>query len=123
VVDPEAARNPPPSAAPGPAPEPDPDANPVSEAAADEPARCPALREIPITDDAANAGITSGRVVIEVVVGSQGGVLEARLVEGTGYEIDQVALAEVKKLRCTAAKVGGKSVAQKRKRIEIPIEL
>ena len=120
-MNPEDARKPPPPAAPGPAAEPDPDSVPVTEAAADVPAKCPSLPEIPITDDAANAGVTSGEIVIEVIVGSKGNIIEARIKKGTGFDIDGVALREVKKLSCTPASVGGKSVATKRKLITIPI--
>lgn len=121
AVNPEDARKPPPPAAPGPAPEPDPDSVPVTEAAADVPSKCPPIPDIPITDDAANAGITSGEIVIEVVVGSKGNILDARVQKGTGFDIDQVALREVKKLSCTPASVAGKAVAAKRKLIKIPI--
>jgi len=123
AVDPEAARRPPPPPAPG-TPEPvDPDANPVTEASADEPASCPSVREIQLTDDAINAGLTSGRFVVEGFVSASGALRDVKLREGTGYAIDQVVVQEIRKLNCRPAKKGGKDVAQRRVRIEMTIEL
>ncbi|KAB8033413.1 energy transducer TonB [Fluviispira multicolorata] len=73
-----------------------------AESTVDKTAQC-TLPEINITDDAANAGITSGSVIIEVQINSVGKVIEAKLIKGTGYKIDQVALAAAKELDCKPA--------------------
>ena len=120
VVDPSKADSPPPPPVAKEAPF-DPDASPVSEASADVVAQCSRLSsDISITDDAAYAGLTSGRVIVDVVINSKGEVSSAKLVERTGYDVDKVVLEAVKKLRCTPAKKNGVDVAQKR-RYEIPI--
>ncbi|BBH53283.1 energy transducer TonB [Fluviispira sanaruensis] len=73
-----------------------------AESTVDKTAQC-TLPEINITDDAANAGVTSGSVVIEVQINSEGKVTEAKLIKGTGYKVDQVALAAAKELNCSPA--------------------
>jgi periplasmic protein TonB len=111
-VDPKAARRPPPPPAPGPAPKPDPDSIPVSEAAIDTPAKCTLPRDIPMTDDAINAGITSGLILVNIVVSSKGDVVKATLKKGTGYSIDQVVIEALKKVKCTPGIKDGKAWSQ-----------
>ena len=123
AVDPAAAnRPPPPPVAVSTEPPPDPNSAPVSEAAADTPAKCSSLGEIQISDDAVNAGITSGKVIVEAVIGFDGKVIKATLKKGTGYQVDNLVVDRILKLRCAPAKQGGKDVAM-RWRIEIPISL
>lgn len=61
------------------------------------------LPEINLTEDATNAGIKSGSVIIEVKINSFGKVIDATLIKGTGYKVDQVALEAAKKLNCKPA--------------------
>jgi outer membrane biosynthesis protein TonB len=123
AVDPNAANRPlPPPAPVGSQPEFDPDARVLTEAAVDKKLACPPVGEIALTDDAINAGVTSGRVVIEVVVNSKGEVEEVKLIEGTGYEVDKVVLQKYRQQRCTPGTQSGRSV-KSRARVILPIEL
>jgi protein TonB len=82
----------------------------VSESVVDEPARC-VTPEIPITEDAANAGVTSGKVVLQVQISSEGKVVSATLLKGTGFRIDEEVLQQARKMVCEPARKDGKSVA------------
>ncbi|APJ03837.1 energy transducer TonB [Silvanigrella aquatica] len=73
-----------------------------SEATVDKTAQC-TLPEINLTEDAINAGVTSGSVIIEVHINSLGKVVDSKLIKGTGYKIDQVAVNAAKELNCKAA--------------------
>ena len=84
--------------------------NALPEALVDVPARCP-TPEIPITADAANAGITSGKVVLEVQISSEGKVVKAELLKGTGFQIDNEVVKLAKEMKCTPAIKDGKAVA------------
>lgn len=124
AVNPEDARKPPPPPAP-PAPVEeryDPDAVVLTEAAVDTPSSCPSIGEVPLSEDAINAGVTSGKVVVEIVIASNGGVAEAKLLQGTGYAVDADVLARYKKLRCKPGTKNG-APARSRRKIELPIEL
>lgn len=83
--------------------------NPVAEAIVDKAARCK-TPEIPITQDAANAGITSGKVVLEVQISSSGKVIEAKLLKGTGFKIDDSVISYAKNMQCSPAEKDGKKV-------------
>jgi TonB family protein len=83
--------------------------NPVVEAVADEAARCQ-IPEIPITEDAANAGITAGKIVLEIQINADGKVTNATLLKGTGFKIDDVVLNLAKNLQCSPAKKDGKNI-------------
>ncbi|MGY3804670.1 energy transducer TonB [Pigmentibacter ruber] len=80
-----------------------------AESTVDKTAQC-TLPEINLTDDATNAGIKSGNVIIEVQINSQGKVTNATLIKGTGYKIDQVALNAAKELNCKPARRDQESV-------------
>ena len=84
--------------------------NALPEALVDVPAHCP-TPEIPITTDAANAGITSGKVVLEVQISSEGKVVKAELLKRTGFQIDNEVVKLAKEMKCTPAIKDGKSVA------------
>ena len=73
-----------------------------AESTVDKTAQC-TLPEINLTDDASNAGVTSGSVIIEVQINSLGKVIEAKLIKGTGYKIDEIALRAAKELNCKPA--------------------
>jgi periplasmic protein TonB len=100
----------------------DPNAAPVSEAAADVPAKCATIGEIQLTEDAVNAGVTTGKVLVEAVIGFDGSVIKVQIKKGTGYDVDKLVLDRVSKMRCTPAKQSGKNVAQRR-RFELIISL
>lgn len=106
AVNPEDADKPVPP--PAPATEAEPEV--VSEALADTPARCPVPPNLELTTDALNAGLTNAEVIIEVAVNTSGAVENAKLKNGTGYEIDNVALRAAMKLKCTPAVLSGKTV-------------
>lgn len=89
----------------------------VLEAVADSPARCPVPPNLELTTDALNAGLTNAEVIIEVAVNSTGGVENAKLKTGTGYEIDKVALKAALKLKCTPAVLAGKPVGVEGKKL------
>ena len=74
-----------------------------AESTVDKTAQC-TLPEINLSEDATNAGVTSGSVIIEIQINSQGKVTEAKLIKGTGYKIDEIALQAAKLLNCKAAK-------------------
>lgn len=80
-----------------------------AESTVDKTAQC-TLPEINITDDAASAGVTSGSVVIEVQINSEGKVTNAKLIKGTGYKVDLVALEAAKLLSCRPASKEKQSV-------------
>lgn len=80
-----------------------------AESTVDKTAQC-TLPEITLTDDATNAGIRSGNIIIEVQINSQGKVTLAKLIKGTGYKIDQVALVAAKELNCKPARRDQQSV-------------
>ncbi|MES2615744.1 MAG: TonB family protein [Bdellovibrionota bacterium] len=82
----------------------------VAEAVADKAARCQ-TPEIPITQDAANAGITSGKVILEVQINADGKVTTAKLLKGTGFHIDSNVIEFAKKMKCQPALKDGKTVA------------
>ena len=86
------------------------------EAAADTPARCKEP-ELDLTEDALAAGVRSGRLEIEVQVSSKGRILSARLVKGTGYLIDGLALDAARSLKCTPATRAGVPVALAKKKL------
>jgi TonB family protein len=73
-----------------------------AESTVDKTAQC-TLPEINLTEDASNAGITSGSVIIEVQINSLGKVVEAKLIKGTGYKVDEIALRAAKELNCKPA--------------------
>ena len=73
-----------------------------AESTVDKTAQC-TLPEINLTEDAANAGVTSGSVIIEVQINSLGKVVEAKIVRGTGYKVDEIALRAAKELNCKPA--------------------
>ncbi len=80
-----------------------------AESTVDKTAQC-TLPEINLTDDATNAGIKSGNVIIEVQINSQGKVTNTKLIKGTGYKIDEVALNAAKELNCKPARRDQESV-------------
>ena len=80
-----------------------------AESTVDKTAQC-TLPEITLSDDATNAGVNSGNVIIEVQINSEGKVTEAKLIKGTGYKIDEIALQAAKKLNCKPAKREKESV-------------
>ncbi|WP_397600257.1 energy transducer TonB [Silvanigrella sp.] len=80
-----------------------------AESTVDKTAQC-TLPEINLSEDATNAGVTSGSVIIEVQINSQGKVTEAKLIKGTGYKIDEIAIQAAKLLNCKAAKRENASV-------------
>jgi TonB family protein len=80
-----------------------------AESTVDKTAQC-TLPEINLTEDATNAGITSGSVIIEIQINSQGKVTDAKLIKGTGYKIDEIAIQAAKLLNCKAAKREKESV-------------
>lgn len=83
----------------------------VQEGFADAAADCAgALPQLDLTSDAINAGIKRGRLVFETIIDEKGVVRDARLVKGTGFEIDRVALEALKNVVCRPAKAGGQSV-------------
>lgn len=84
---------------------------PVAEAAADSPAQCPLPPSLELTTDALNAGLTNAEVVIEVAIASSGLIQDAKLKNGTGYEIDKIAIKAAMKLKCSPAVIGGRAVA------------
>ncbi len=73
-----------------------------AESTVDKTAQC-TLPEINLTDDASNAGVTSGTVIIEVQINSLGKVVEVKLIKGTGYKVDEIALRAAKELNCKPA--------------------
>lgn len=83
---------------------------PVVEAVVDKAARCK-TPEIALTQDAANAGVTSGKVILEVQISADGKVTEAKILKGTGFQIDDAVVALAKKMDCIPAEKDGKSVA------------
>ena len=80
-----------------------------AESTVDKTAQC-TLPEINLSEDATNAGITSGSVIIEVQINSEGKVTTAKLIKGTGYKIDDIALEAAKSLNCRPAKREKESV-------------
>jgi outer membrane biosynthesis protein TonB len=93
----------------------------VEEAFASSSADCAgALPELELSDDAVNAGLTSGQLIIEVIVDDKGIVRQPKLIKGTGYQIDAIALKEVQKMKCNPAQENGKStVVRKELRFEV----
>lgn len=92
-------------------------ANAVSENVSDSVAVCSFPSELAITDEAVNAGITTGQVVIEVIVGRDGAVREPILKKGVGYGVDELAIAAARKLKCKPALRGGVPVSVKNKKL------
>ncbi len=74
----------------------------ANETVADKSAAC-TLPEINLTDDATQAGVTSGIVTIDVSIDGDGKVTKAKLVRGTGYNVDNVALKVALTLKCKPA--------------------
>jgi TonB family protein len=81
----------------------------AAESTVDQNAQC-SLPEINLSDDAVNAGITSGTVVIDVQIDSLGKVQAAKLVKGTGYDVDGLALRAAKNLLCKPATLNKEKV-------------
>jgi TonB family protein len=82
----------------------------VPEAIVDKAARCQ-TPEIALTQDAVNAGVTSGKVSIEAQISADGKVTEAKILKGTGFQIDDSIIALAKKMYCIPAQKDGKNVA------------
>lgn len=73
-----------------------------NESTVDKTAQC-TLPEINLSEDALNAGVTNGSVIIEVQINSLGKVVAAKLIKGTGYKVDEIALRAAKELNCKPA--------------------
>ena len=87
---------------------------PLSEALVDKVARCK-IPDVSLTEDAAHAGITSGRVLLEVLIQRDGKVSQVKLLKGTGFEIDRVIMALAEKMQCEPAQKEGKDVPVKQR--------
>lgn len=85
----------------------------VPEAVVDTVARCPMI-DIALTSDAANAGVSAGRLLFEVTISDSGKVLFVKTLKGTGFTVDEKAIDAIKKLVCVPAEKGGKKVAVKK---------
>ncbi len=83
---------------------------PVLEALVDKAARCQ-TPDLTITQDAANAGITSGKIILEVQISSSGKVIGVKILKGTGFKIDEEVIRLAEGMICSPAEKGGKSVA------------
>jgi TonB family protein len=80
----------------------------VEEAFADTEADCSgSLPELELTEDAVNAGVSSGKLLIEVIIDEKGTVRNVKLVKGTGYEIDRIAVEAIRSIKCVAATSNG----------------
>jgi TonB family protein len=91
--------------------------DPVSELRAETPASCPQPPGLELSEDALNAGITSGEVTVEVNLDSSGSVTSARLIKGIGYEIDQIVVKTAQRIRCRPAQMNGSPIGIKSKRL------
>lgn len=113
---------PPPPVAPGTnSDEVDFSAQAVEEAFADTGADCSgSLPELELTEDAVNAGVSSGKLLIEVIIDEGGKVRNVKLLKGTGYEIDQVAVEAIRSITCVAATSGGEPTVVRK---ELPYEI
>lgn len=93
----------------------------VEEAFADTEADCSgALPELELTEDAVNAGVSSGKLLIEVIIDEGGKVRNVKLLKGTGYEIDRVAVEAIRSITCVAATSGGEPTVVRK---ELPYEI
>lgn len=112
AVDPALADSPPPSAVPigtNGDEAVDYNARAVEEVFADSSADCSAaIPQLDLTEDAINAGVTSGELVFETIVDEQGRVRQPKLVRGTGFEIDRVATEALAGITCAPAMADGK---------------
>ena len=93
----------------------------VSENAVDEVAKCPKLPEVQITDEAANAGITSGVIILDVTISGEGKVVDAKIKKPLGYGLEAKAIEAAMKMKCSPGKIGGKSIGVI-KRLEYTVE-
>ncbi len=127
AVDPSKAGNPPPPPAATEIPNSETESLPIGqvpilESVADVPAKCLNIPEIPITDEAANAGISSGMISAEVSIDVAGKVSDVKIRKGLGFGLDQAVAEVLKKITCTPGRVAGKPVPIKKKRIEINVQ-
>lgn len=120
-VKPEAAVNPPPPPVAVSQEDLSAEGVPVAEAVADTPADCPLPQGLDLTEDAVNAGVTSGELWVDFSVARDGSVGNAVLKKGTGYEIDSLALSAVRKLKCKPATIGGQPVPIKSRRMKLVV--
>lgn len=91
--------------------------NSISENVVDTVASCPAPTDLALTNEAINAGIESGQLVVEVIVGRDGKVREPSIRKSVGYGVDELALDAVRKLKCTPAQKNGIPVSVKGKKL------
>lgn len=124
VVDPQKANEPLPQPVSVPQNEVDlnvPVAEVAQDAMADTPTSCPIPKGLELSEDALNAGLSSGEVVVEFFVGADGVVKNPILKKRTGYTVDKTVLEAVQKIKCSPAKVKGQAVAVKASRIKFMI--
>jgi periplasmic protein TonB len=68
--------------------------------------------KIPYPPEAREKGIT-GKVILDILIDSEGKVRQASLVKGLGFGLDEAALVGVKNFEFSPAKVGNQKVAVK----------
>ena len=93
----------------------------VDALAVDELATCE-IPEVELTDDALDEGLETGVVEVMVIIDEKGEIKKAKLIKKTGFQIDNIILAKAKSLKCKPAKVNGKPVPVKNKKLQWVIQ-